>query len=194
MRQVALLLPLALLLGCPKNRDADSIVRKEEAPTTRLGCPAGTYELGQVPPEGLELWCARLDETGRQVRHGPSRSWWPDGRPQSYGAFANDQKVGHWWFWTADGHLEREGAFRDDRENGYWLVYRTDGTVAAEGPMADGGRDGVWVTYDESTGLAQDGLWSAGEKDGVWVEYNTEGRPQRERVFRRGRLISQREL
>lgn len=190
-RTVALLL---LLSACAKRGEIGSVYRKDDGPVSKLGCPEGTVEVGAPPPTGTELSCVRTDETGRQVKHGPARTWWPDGRPRSHGAYAADQRVGHWWLWSADGHLEMEGDFRENAENGWWVYYRPDGGVSAEGPMRNGGRDGMWVTYDETTGLAQEGLWVGGEKEGVWVEYNADDRAIRERVFRRGRLLSQREL
>jgi hypothetical protein len=194
MRHAWVLVALVLVAGCKRREMEGFDDHTADEVQTLLGCPPGTDEIGGLPPSGLDLWCARTDETGVRLRHGPARAWWPDGRPKEAGAYADDQRTGHWWFWDADGRLLKEGDFRDGRETGWWMVYRPDGTVSEEGPMMDGGREGVWTVYDAKTGIPIEGPWVAGEKDGLWVEYDADGKPLREREYRRGRLVSQREL
>lgn len=180
--------------GCRKRTEI-GILDDDDGPKSLLGCGDGTHEYGQLPPAATEMWCAKDSGPGTTaVRHGPSRSWYPDGRPASVGAYADGQRTGHWWFWTSDGRLEKEGDFLNGAEVGYWTLYREDGTVLSEGPMKDGGRHGVWVSYDATNGVPQEGLWVDGQKDGVWTEYDADGKALRERVFRLGRQISLREI
>ncbi len=197
MLRVRTLMLLGLVLvgsaGAKKSRGSTTIVREEKI-VSLLGCPEGTREVGAKPPMGFEMWCSRTDVTGQAQRHGPSWMWWPDGRLRSTGSFLEGKRTGHWWFWTSEGTLDREGLFLDGVEEGYWLIYRPDGTISSEGTMRNGGRDGMWVTYDDATGRPQEGLWTLGEKDGVWIEYRDDDTPFRERVFRDGRLINQREF
>lgn len=192
MPRTSWMVALLLLSACPRRTEIIDLSNPAAAPKSLLDCPTGTKEYGQMPPGGSEMWCAKDGAT--PVRHGPARSWYSDGRPQSAGQYAEGVRTGHWWFWTQEGHVEREGDFLNGAEAGYWTVYRDDGSVSSEGPMKDGGKNGVWVSFDASNGVPQEGLWVDGQKDGVWVEYDAEGKAIRERIFRLGRQISQREL
>ncbi len=189
------LVALLLIAACPKRTEIIDLTNPANAPKSLLDCPVGTKEFGQLPPMGTEMWCAKDGSDGTQpVRHGPSRSWYSDGRPQAAGPYADGVRTGHWWYWTQEGHIEREGEYLNGSETGYWTNYRDDGTVVAEGPMKDGGKNGVWVSFDAANGVPQEGTWVDGQKDGTWVEYDAEGKATRERVFRLGRQISQHEL
>lgn len=186
-----MMLAALLLTACAKGREVKTIQRPESVQVTQLGCPEGTIEMGARPPEGSDLWCAIAAPGVTPVRHGPARTWWADGRQQTVGVYEHDVKSGHWTFWSADGHLEQEGDFEAGRKSGYWILYDADGEVAEEGPMRDGGRHGIWVNHQGKVPV--EGTWVDGEKDGVWIEYDAEGKPVRERIYRRGRQISQRE-
>lgn len=184
---------LLLATGCAKRAQVEELPEADTRPRV-LDCPDGTLELGNAPPLGLEVWCAREVVGSQPLRHGPSQAWYRNGRVAAEGAYAEGRRTGHWTYHREDGSLEKEGAWSEGTETGYWLHYNADGTLAEEGPMVDGGRHGAWVTYDPESGMPVEGTWVDGERDGVWVEHDAEGQPVRERVYRRGRLISQREL
>lgn len=194
LSSLGIALALVVVAGCGNRYRSGDISRKQEEKVTLIGCPQETDEVGAMPPAGTEMWCNLRTAEGLTQRHGPTRQWWKDGRQRSVGAYANNERTGHWWYWDTDGRLEKEGDFREDAENGWWIHYRPDGSITEEGPMVNGGREGVWTVYDDKTGIPTEGLWVAGEKEGTWIEYDAEGKPIRERVYRRGRLINQREL
>ncbi|MCB9664253.1 MAG: toxin-antitoxin system YwqK family antitoxin [Alphaproteobacteria bacterium] len=190
---LAALLVLPSLAGCPRRGGVTAMGRDTEVVQTVLGCAPGAREYGAAPPAGFELWCGVPGDTGA-VRHGPSRSWWQDGARRTAGAYDMGRKTGHWFTWHANGNLASEGPYVGDAEDGYWMLYDEDGDLAEEGPMHDGGREGVWSFLDPKTKVWLQGTWVDGQKDGTWTEYDAAGKPLRERVFRLGRQISQREL
>jgi hypothetical protein len=192
MRARVALLALGLLVGCKKAQVANVAEAPAAAPATLLGCPGDAREFGAMPPAGQELWCGVTTPTGGVIRHGPTRTWYRDGRPSTIGAYADNREVGHWWYWHDDGTLVKEGDFIDGAESGQWVIYEADGSIQTEGPMRDGRRNGVWTVYDPS-GSKQQGPYVAGAQDGLWVEFNAQGVPVRERIYREGRLVRLRE-
>jgi hypothetical protein len=182
------------LASCKRGRVDDVGDLDTGPPPSALGCPEGSIDIGGQPPVASEFWCGRQGDEGRMVRHGAYWSFYSDGTPKEHGAYANNAKTGRWWSWDADGRLTQEGDYDDNEETGYWILYDSDGRVSAEGPMANGGRHGVWTAYDPDTRVANEGTWSDGERDGTWIIYDGEGNALRERNYRNGRLVSQREL
>jgi hypothetical protein len=180
---------LALVTACKNDKVEAPAEVVEAAPKTLLACPEGAQEFGAMPPAAQELWCGVATPTGSVLRHGPSRTWYRDGRPETVGAYADNRRVGHWWYWHDDGTLVKEGDFSDGAESGHWMVYEADGSIQTEGPMRDGRRNGVWNVYDPATGSMQQGVYIAGEQDGEWTEFNAQGVAVRQRLYRRGRLV-----
>lgn len=193
MRWIVTLAAVALVAGCKGKRVDDVGDVMEGPPPSALGCPEGAIDVGGRPPMAAEFWCGVTDANNRMVRHGKYWSFYSNGTAKEHGAFANGVKTGRWWYWDSDGELTQEGDYEEDEQSGYWLIYK-DGRVIEEGPMKAGGRHGVWVSYDDATTLPQEGTWENGERAGVWIEYDAEGEALRERTYRNGRLVSQREL
>ena len=194
MRWCAVPLTLLALAGCKKKPVEDPAAEAVAPPAPLLACPGEAMEYGSAPPDGQELWCAITTPTGQVTRHGPARTWYRDGLRKSSGFYDNGRKTGHWWYWHDDGTMVREGDYQDGVEHGHWIIYRADGSIEAEGSMQDGRRHGIWIGYNATTGVANQGLWVDGEQDGIWIEVDENGEPARERLYRRGRLVSIREL
>lgn len=182
--------------GCPKKVEVEdptgTASQAAASGDTALLCPEGGELFGSPPPKGREEWCGVTLPTGAIQRSGAAREYTSEGRLKAAGVYAANQRTGHWWFFDDDGAVEREGDYTSGAESGYWFHYDDQG-VSAEGAMKNGGRHGIWVSYDEERRPSQ-GTWVDGERDGVWVEFDEDNNPTRERVYRRGRLISQREL
>jgi hypothetical protein len=186
------LVSLVFLLGCPKNtpytyEDTSNVTTYED-----LKCEEGTRPVGTPPPSGTRVWCVRKMPTGAEVRHGPSFAWHSNGEMASTGSWVDDRQHGHWTFWASQSFLESEGAFVEGEEEGIWKFYYADGSIKAEGPMSDGGRHGQWSYVDEN-GIQNEGTWAYGEREGRWYDKDPEGRVVRERIYRAGRLIEQKE-
>ncbi len=177
----------ALLVGCPRKVE---VVSEPPPPPSELGCPEGTFEMATPLSGMVELTCRKSDSVS--VRHGPALIRRTDGQITERGAWADGLKTGHWWSWDSQGRLIRDGDWADGQPSGWWMEYATDGTVAAEGGMVAGKRSGLWVVRDE-TGEWEQG-WVDGELHGTAVQRGPDGIVLRERVYVKGRLVSQREL
>lgn len=72
---------------------------------TQAPCPTGTKLEGAAPPAGTHVWC----EKSGQVRHGPSTTWYSNGRMASTGEYRDGQFEGPWELWSEDGseHLRQ---------------------------------------------------------------------------------------
>jgi antitoxin component YwqK of YwqJK toxin-antitoxin module len=87
-----------------------------------------------------------------------------------------------------------QGSFAGGVKDGVWVSYHADGARSSEGKMIDGKQHGEW-SYWSSDGQSRTvGQWKLGNKDGVWREMNAEDRAVAERLYRDGRLVSQKDL
>lgn len=185
MRTVAL---LALLAGCPKQ------TATEQAVNAAIACPAGTQPAGKAPPEGFEAWCQRVAPTGEVTREGPAITWHPDGTRASAGSYAVNRKSGFWSTYYPDGKPQAEGSYEVGVQVGLWKEYHPSGELKTEGEYAAGKPHGYWTYWHPNGQLLTAGDLVEGDKTGTWIEYDEQGKPKTERVYRNGRVLSQREL
>jgi hypothetical protein len=193
MRPFAAVLALATLAGCPPKAPP-------EAPTAQqpvyadIACPPGTLVAGQAPPLGQEVWCQRPNPDGTFTKVGPSITWHSNGRKASEGAFREGKKDGPWLFWYPTGTPERQGTYAFGVPEGVWTSYHPNGERASEGQMVDGEEHARWTYWNAETLTRVEGEYVLGERDGTWMDFGPDDRPIRERTYRSGRLVSQREL
>jgi len=182
-----------IVAGCPKNTGLVEAPEKVPIEYEGFECPAGTVAVGGAPPVGTQIWCNLTLPNGSQVRHGPTFMWHANGTLSAQGHYAEDTRDGAWRFFSSRGTPEREGSYLYGKEDGVWTFYHPGGEKASSGRMVGGGNHGEW-TYWDVDGHESKGTWIQGQKEGVWVEHNSEGTPIRERTYREGRLIEQKEL
>lgn len=183
----------ALLVGCPPKPPPTS---NSGAPVTftEFTCPPGTLLAGAAPPAGLEVWCTRPMPDGTTVRNGPAIEWHGNGAKLSQGAYLHDKRDGPWLFWYPTGTPEKQGSYSNGRENGVWTSYFATGDRASEGQMIDGKENGRWTYWNNDTLTRTEGDFILGAREGVWLDFGPDDRPVRERTYRSGRLVSQRDL
>ena len=188
------LLALALLGACAKPPPpvAAPVDRGIQHPD--LPCAEGTVGRGAAPPAGTEIFCARVDSSGTVTRQGPVIAWHSASRRAYAGAYADDQKAGRWTYWHVSGALDEEGSYSADKKDGAWVMYHPNGRKAAEGSFVAGKEEGPWVFYNEDHSRISRGTYVAGGRDGLWIDYDPQDRPVRERSYRNGRVVTQREL
>lgn len=185
MRTVAL---LAILAGCPKQTEVQA------AASGAIDCPAGTKPAGKAPPDGFEAWCQRVTPTGEVTREGPAMTWHPDGARASVGTYANNRKDGFWSTYYPDGSPQAEGSYEIGVQAGLWKEYHPGGALKAEGEYAGGKPNGYWTYWHANGQLQTAGDLVNGQKTGTWIEHDEQGKPKTERVYRDGRIVTQREL
>jgi hypothetical protein len=193
MRIQSRLLVLPLLISCAKPV-ATTGASTPASPHPDLHCPPGSIPAGKAPPLGLEVWCHAQGQPGKWLREGPSISWHDNQQRASEGLFSHGKPTGPWQYWYPTGQPMEQGSFAGGVKDGVWVTYHADGTRSAEGTMVDGKHHGEW-SYWSSDGQSRTvGQWKLGKKDGIWNEMNAEDRAVAERLYRDGRLVSQKDL
>lgn len=81
------------------------------------------YTTGQVRMEG-----GMKDEK----REGEWKAYFPDGRMQSIGTFANGLRTGAATVWQENGNLLQEGFYKDGKHVGKWKFYDEQGNLLKE--------------------------------------------------------------
>ena len=191
---VAVATLLAGGLACvPKPPPPAPVVEESPYPDD-FACEEGTLPVGLPPPGGTIIWCQMQTTTGHVLRHGPSIEWHANGRRSKQGGYLQGKLDGKWSEWHATGDLSKEITYANGVMEGPFVEYFLDGTKQAEGQMVNGKESGQWTYWTEGTGARLLGTYADGKRSGTWLQYNATGVPVRERSYRAGRLMSQREL
>ncbi len=181
-----------LLTGCKK--PIEPLPEPERVPVhPDLHCPEGTIDTGAAPPVGQEVWCQKQLPSMRYVRHGPSIAWHTNEQRQSTGDYHEGKPHGSWLYWYATSTPEKQGAYTKGLKNGVWTEFHITGDRKSEGEYVEDEEHGPWMYWTEEK-VRIEGAFIMGQQDGVWLDYSTEDVAVRERVYRNGRLVSQREL
>lgn len=189
------LVPLAALLAACAHTTGPQPAVGPTVGSPELQCPPGTQPNGYDPPDGLEVWCTLMRADGKIVREGPSITWHPSGVAKaSEGSFSADTKNGVWTTFYPTGTPESRGEYVMGKKEGLWTTFAVTGEKTAEGPFVGGVEQGPWTFWNTDTLTRAEGVYVLGGRDGVWIDYSPEGKAVRERIYREGRLISQREL
>ena len=191
MRSLGFVLFLGLIACAPKNVE----FKAPSGPAhPDLICPEGSWPAGAVPPAGFKAWCHRSTPTGQWLRQGTGLTWHSNGQQASHGEYVDDRPQGPWTTWHKNGQVASQGNYIEGQEHGHWARFHDTGERQGEGEMKDGKEHGAWVYWSADGDRRTEGNWQSGDKDGVWVEYDSEDRPLSERIYRSGRMTSQREL
>ncbi len=193
MRPIAAMAVAALLAGCPPKPPPTGPAAPPQV-NADIACPPGTLLTGHAPPVGSEVWCQRPNTDGTFTRVGPTLTWHGNGRKASEGAYREGKKDGPWLFWYPTGTPERQGSYANGQPEGVWTSYHPNGERASEGQMVDGHEHARWTYWNAETLTRVEGEYVLGERDGTWMDFGPDDRPIRERIYRSGRLVSQREL
>lgn len=160
-----------------------------------LDCPTGTIGMGAPPPNGREIHCARVDPyTSTATRQGPAIGWHSPTRRAFTGSYVDGRKNGAWVYWSPAGTPEKQGNYVNDKQDGLWLTFHPNGEKASEGTFVSGREEGRWTFWSEDGLTRSTGSYELGGRVGTWMDYGPDDEPTRERTYRRGRLVTQREL
>ena len=182
---------LVTVVACKKKPIVEEVV-EEISIYPELGCLEGTKAVGTPPPMGTEVWCATTQE-GNSYRNGAAIEWYNNEQRKSAGSYENGMKSGQWEFWYPHGVPQEQGTFVRGVKDGYWTEFNPSGGRSSEGQMVAGKEHGKWI-YWQDDGSRTEGEWVLGQKTGKWIDFGTDDKPMRERIYRNGRMLSQREL
>lgn len=160
-----------------------------------LDCPTGTIGMGEPPPNGREIYCARVDPyTNTVTRQGPAITWHSPTRRASRGTYSEGRKNGPWTYWSPAGSPEKQGSYAGDKMDGLWVTFHGNGEKASEGTYVSGREEGRWTFWAEDGSSRSTGSYEIGQRVGTWTDFDADDKPLRERTYRNGRLVTQREL
>ncbi len=194
MRSALLLFMLpTVLLGCPKKPDPVEIV-EEVDPYPALVCPEGTEKKGKPPPEGMKVWCMRFTPAGQWINEGGYIEFHETGEKKLEGSWANNRREGTFKTFYMSGQIETEEIYYEGKAEGIWIEYHENGQKRAEGEKANGKETGPWLYWHDNGNKWKEGVWKNGEPDGTWLEFDPDGTPKIERLYKFGRLLTQKVL
>ena len=143
------------------------LVFREVYELGRKLAPKTEYHSGgkQKKTEGLYLHAKIVEKTpddwwnavpavtmqvGKDERHGPWSSWYPNGQVQIQGEYKHDLRVGQFTWWYANGQKSAEGFYVDGVPHGRWVWWHENGQKSAQGEYKRGEMIGLWSRWDES--------------------------------------------
>jgi hypothetical protein len=112
-------------------------------------CPPGHTRLGDVPPDGAEVWCQTTID-GKSVKDGIFIAYNPDGSKMLEGTYHNGEQEGEWTIWYENGQRASIDHYTNGTQNGLHTSWYANGTMALTGVYRDGKREGVWTSWDPS--------------------------------------------
>jgi antitoxin component YwqK of YwqJK toxin-antitoxin module len=140
-----------------------------------IDCPPGGEVHGAAPFDGYEAWCEARDTYGRPRRHGPSRTWYDDGKPWVNEAWKDGARDGPFVEYHRNGRKAREGAYAAGRKTGRWVVWYESGVLEEETTWRDGVLQGEFTAYWPEGKVRTRGRHCGGAQCGRWLTYDREG-------------------
>ena len=111
-------------------------------------CPPGSKLMGEAPPEGSEVWCAKTVD-GKEVKEGPIVIYRDNGAEMLRGEYHDGKQSGEWTQWYDDGTKASIDHYQDGLQNGEHIGWYTNGKISAKGQFKNGKREGVWKRWDQ---------------------------------------------
>ena len=115
---------------------------------------------------GLLISEGIVDEAGN--RNGVWKDYYPDGKVQAEGRYADNRQTGLWKFNNRSGKLEQTGNFNNGRPDGLWKWYYENGAILREEEYFQGQRDGSFTEYSPAGDIIAQGQYSDNERNGEW--------------------------
>jgi hypothetical protein len=115
---------------------------------TAAPCPEGATLMGAAPPQGQEVWCAKLDAAGRPVKHGRFTLYWPNGNKMIEGDYRDARQDGLWTSFYTDGQRSSLDEYHDGVLQGRHVGWYSNGRESEEGQYRDGKKEGRWHKWD----------------------------------------------
>jgi antitoxin component YwqK of YwqJK toxin-antitoxin module len=159
-----------------------TLVDPRLATAEEFHCPSGALVHGEPPPQGTKAWCELPDGT----QHGPSLSWYEEGKPKAEAHFDQGKLQGVFKLWHTNGQLAEEGNYIADQRHGTFSTWGEDGVKLLEQNFLNGKRNGEIKRWHRNGQLQFFEHYVDGEKDGPAVAYFENGQKEAEGMFRKG--------
>jgi antitoxin component YwqK of YwqJK toxin-antitoxin module len=125
--------------------------QKKKAETMYLA--ANTVQ--QSPDEYWNFRLAKYVTEGKDLKHGPSKAWFANGRPQFEGFYQLGKRSGNFTYWHENGQIAATGEYQEDRPEGIWVWWHGNGQKSAIGKYENGSLIGEWRWWNEDGKLTK---------------------------------------
>jgi antitoxin component YwqK of YwqJK toxin-antitoxin module len=105
-------------------------------------------EVVRTPDDWWTATLAVYTKQGKDEKHGPWVSWYPNGQKQAEGEFRNDVQVGKFVWWYANGQKQIEGVYTDGEQQGPWVWWHENGQKSIRGEYTKGHPSGRWTWWN----------------------------------------------
>ncbi len=105
-----------------------------------------------------DFWNLRLAEyvsEGQDLRHGPAKAWYENGKQRLEGFYQHDKKSGTFTYWHQNGQVAATGEFKDDQFHATWVWFHENGLKSSIGRYDNGVQLGEWRWWNEDGRLAK---------------------------------------
>jgi antitoxin component YwqK of YwqJK toxin-antitoxin module len=97
-----------------------------------------------TPDDFWNLRFATYKSEGEDLRHGPSKAWFPNGAKQVEGQYDHGKQVGRFTYWFPNGQIAQAGEFRDNQRDGVWAWWHGNGQKRVLGSYENDKAVGEW--------------------------------------------------
>jgi antitoxin component YwqK of YwqJK toxin-antitoxin module len=109
----------------------------------------------QSPDEYWNFRLAKYVTEGKDLKHGPSKAWFANGRQQFDGSYQFGQRSGTFTYWHENGQVAATGEYKEDRPEGIWVWWHPNGQKSAIGKYEEGALIGEWRWWSEDGKLTK---------------------------------------
>lgn len=117
----------------------------------------------QSPDEFWGFRLAKYASQGEDLRHGASKAWYADGKPQQEGFYDYNKRAGTFTYWYENGQVAATGEYKDDRAEGIWVWWHANGQKSAIGKYQDGALIGDWRWWNDEGKLTKQQVYDGTE-------------------------------
>lgn len=130
-----------------------------------------------------DQWCEAVLPGGAPRKHGPYRSWFPDGTLRLEGTYHRDTRTGTWRAFHPNGQLAGAFTYQDGVPEGTARMLYPDGSLKALGNHVAGRQHGVWSRYHRGSALETEEKFAHGVLNGPFRSFYPDGAPQQEGAY-----------
>ena len=116
-----------------------------------------------TPDDFWTVSTAKYGADGGDMRHGTSKSWYANGKPEQEGSYEYGKKAGTFTFWHENGQVAATGEYKADVAVGSWVWWHENGQKSAVGTYNNGALIGDWRWWDEAGKLTKQQTYTGTE-------------------------------
>jgi len=169
-----------LLLVCTIGFFQFSIAFAEGFSVERLKCPFGAQEMGDAPPDGNFIYCAKvIPGKSQPMRHGLFTSWYRTGELRKTGEYHYGKLEGEQKEFYQNGQLKEKLVYvKGGTLDGEHIAYYPDGSVEIKEIYKNGKLNGSKEQNYRNGHARSTSTYKDGTIEGIFVLFHQNGQPR----------------